>query len=373
MAMSVLWRFRGDHALVADLVIVHRPQHDFTPQPHNPFGERVHPFRESRVVHGRRRRPHDQNFGDGYRASQARFQQILRHLRFRRYDEAVLGGHRALQQGRRQRPRDKQHQQPDCHDPPWMPRADNRQRLSRKSHTRPLPVSPKISLIRNEAGCLEAGCYIIPARLGPAAGTSRFGGRRTVRVRARAGRRGAKTARTYIALLRGINVVGKNRLPMKDLAAVFRDAGCERVQTYIQSGNVVFQAAPALARRVPALITEAISKSFGYRVPVVTRTADDLREIARGNPFLRSGADASTLHVMFLMDLPAAPRVAALDPGYSAPDAFQVRGREIYVHLPGGMARTRLTNQYFDSKLGTTSTARNWRTVLKLLDLVRVS
>ena len=99
---------------------------------------------------------------------------------------------------------------------------------------------------------------------------------------------------THIALLRGINVGGKNKLPMKDLAALFRDAGCDRVQTYIQSGNVVFQATPALASCIPALIAKAISESFGYRVPVVTRTADELREIARGNPFLRSGADPWT-------------------------------------------------------------------------------
>ena len=83
---------------------------------------------------------------------------------------------------------------------------------------------------------------------------------------------------THIALLRGINVGGKNKLPMKDLAALFRDAGCDRVQTYIQSGNVVFQATPALASCIPALIAKAISESFGYRVPVVTRTADERSE-----------------------------------------------------------------------------------------------
>ena len=174
---------------------------------------------------------------------------------------------------------------------------------------------------------------------------------------------------TYIALLRGINVGGKNKLPMKVLAELFRDAGCEHVQTYIQSGNVVFQAMPALASRIPALIAKAISESFGYRVPAVTSTADELREIARDNPFLRSDADPKTLRVVFLMERPATDGVADLDPTRSTPDAFLVRGREIYLQCPGGMARTKLTNQYFDSRLGTTSTARNWRTVLKLLDL----
>ena len=173
----------------------------------------------------------------------------------------------------------------------------------------------------------------------------------------------------HVALLRGINLGGKNRLPMKDLAAMFTDAGCGSVSTYIQSGNVVFEAPAALARLLPSLIEKSIADRFGYQVPVVTRTGSELRRIVRGNPFLRSGADPGTLHVAFLADAPAAARVKALDAGRSAPDAFAVRGREIFLHCPNGFARTRLTNAYFDSKLGTTSTVRNWNTVVTLLDL----
>jgi len=173
----------------------------------------------------------------------------------------------------------------------------------------------------------------------------------------------------HVALLRGINLAGKNRLRMKDLAALFTDAGCGSVATYIQSGNVVFAASPVLARRIPALIEKAISNDFGFRVPVVTRTGRELRRIVRGNPFLKAGADAETLHVAFLAGTPAAARAKALDPDRSPPDAFSVRGREIYLHCPNGFARTKLTNAYFDSKLGTTSTVRNWRTVETLLEL----
>jgi uncharacterized protein (DUF1697 family) len=172
----------------------------------------------------------------------------------------------------------------------------------------------------------------------------------------------------HVALLRGINLGGKNRLPMKDLAKMFTEAGCLSVTTYIQSGNVVFEAAAPLARRIPALIEKAIAESFGYQVPVMTRTGAELARIVRGNPFLRSGADPRTLHVAFLGAAPAAARVKALEPGRSPPDAFAVRGREIYLHCPNGFARTRLTNAYFDSKLGTTSTVRNWNTVETLLD-----
>lgn len=174
----------------------------------------------------------------------------------------------------------------------------------------------------------------------------------------------------HVALLRGINLAGKNRLPMKDLAAMFTDAGCTSVATYIQSGNVVFDASPALARRIPDRIEKAIADRFGYRIPVVTRTAGELRKVVRGNPFLRAGADAGTLHVAFLADSPAVARVKALDPDRSPPDAFVVRGREIYLHCPNGFARTKLTNAYFDSKLSTMTTVRNWRTVETLVDLL---
>jgi uncharacterized protein (DUF1697 family) len=173
----------------------------------------------------------------------------------------------------------------------------------------------------------------------------------------------------HVALLRGINLAGRNRLLMKDLASLFSDAGCGSVATYIQSGNVVFEATPGLARRIPGLVEKAIADRFGYRVPVVTRAGVDLKKLVRANPFLRAGADIDALHVAFLADRPAAAKVKALDPDHSPPDEFQVRGREIYLLCPNGYGRTKLTNGYFDSKLATTSTVRNWRTVLKLLEL----
>ena len=174
---------------------------------------------------------------------------------------------------------------------------------------------------------------------------------------------------THIALLRGINVGGRNKLPMKDLAAVFTDLGCADVRTSIQSGNVVFSAGDELASEVPSRAAAAIANRFGLTVPVVTRTAAQLVDAARQNPFLAEGADPRTLAVVFLADLPDHKRVDALDPDRSPPDRFVVRGREVYLHCPDGAARSRLTNAYFDSKLATTSTARNVRTVGKLVEI----
>jgi len=175
---------------------------------------------------------------------------------------------------------------------------------------------------------------------------------------------------TYLALLRGVNVGGRNKLPMKDLIEMFVEAGCDNVQTYIQSGNVIFRAAPTVTARLPGLITTQIAKRFGYRTPVVLRTAEQLGDVIVNNPFLQAGAAEETLHVLFLEDRPSPRLVNDLDPHRSPSDAFIVRGQEVYLQLPHGVARTKLTNDYFDSKLTTTSTGRNWRTVTKLLELM---
>ena len=131
-----------------------------------------------------------------------------------------------------------------------------------------------------------------------------------------------------VALLRGINVGGKNRLPMKELAALFVKAGCVDVRTYIQSGNVLFRADPKLAAEVPSLIVNAILAGFGYKVPVVTRESQELQDIVQANPFLDARTEADKLHVLFLADLPEAAHVAALDPNRSPDDEFAVLGRE---------------------------------------------
>lgn len=162
-------------------------------------------------------------------------------------------------------------------------------------------------------------------------------------------------------------------LPMPVLVELFVRAGCADVRTYIQSGNVVFAAPPSVMKRIPTIIAQAIAEKLGIRVPVVLRTADELRHAATANPFLKSGADAALLHVGFLADLPDTHHVAALDPNRSPGDSFAVLGREIYLCVPNGAAKTKLTNAYFDSKLKTISTFRNWRTVLKLAEIAHTT
>ncbi|HLW76754.1 MAG TPA: DUF1697 domain-containing protein [Bryobacteraceae bacterium] len=174
----------------------------------------------------------------------------------------------------------------------------------------------------------------------------------------------------YVALLRGVNVGGKNSLPMKELASMFDKAGCAEVRTYIQSGNVVFAAPAPLIKTLAAKIAGQIEKRFGFRSPVVLRSLDQLRLAIRDNPFVKPDVDPKALHIYFLADEPGPQAIATLDPNRSSPDAFLVRGCHIYLHMPNGMGRTKLTNAYFDSKLSTVSTARNWSTVHKLLEMM---
>jgi uncharacterized protein (DUF1697 family) len=175
---------------------------------------------------------------------------------------------------------------------------------------------------------------------------------------------------TYLALFRGINVGGKNKLPMKDLKTIFIAAGCEDVRTYIQSGNVIFRASSDVSGSLPGLIPAKVADDFGHRPPLILRTTGQLRDVVANNPFLAQGLPEDTLHVMFLADPPVPRRVDDLDPDRSRPDAFLVRGQEAYLHLPNGVADSKLTNVYFDSKLATISTGRNWRTVTRLLAMM---
>ncbi|MEJ2205908.1 MAG: DUF1697 domain-containing protein [Gemmatimonadota bacterium] len=176
----------------------------------------------------------------------------------------------------------------------------------------------------------------------------------------------------HVALLRGINVGGRNKLPMSELVALFEAVGCRSVRTYIQSGNVVFEGGSALGRRVVHDIPRLVEERFGFRVPVLVRSAKDIHGAIAANPFLQEPTDPTHLHIGFLAAAPGETAIESLDPERSSTDRFVVRGREVYLHVPGGMARTRLTTDYFDRRLGTTMTVRNWRTVTRLAEMVRL-
>jgi len=171
----------------------------------------------------------------------------------------------------------------------------------------------------------------------------------------------------YVALLRGVNVSGKHTLPMAELRGLFEELGCKRVETYIQSGNVAFDAGAKLATQSALSVSKRIHAAHGFRVPVLVRSRKQLCDAVAANPYLAEGCETHTLHLGFLADRPSKQAIDSLDPARSTTDRFEVIGQEVHLHLPHGIGRSKLTSDYFERRLRTTITVRNWRTVQKLI------
>ena len=169
----------------------------------------------------------------------------------------------------------------------------------------------------------------------------------------------------YAALLRGINVGGNKKIAMPALKALFEELGFADVVTYIQSGNVVFRTSKADA----SVIEQRIAEVFGHEVTVILRTAAELAAVANGNPFLSADANLKQLYVTYLDRKPTGEAAGRLDSDRSPGDRYSLRGRELYLDLGNGAGRTKLTLDYLERTLGVKGTARNWNTVLKLVEL----
>ena len=174
---------------------------------------------------------------------------------------------------------------------------------------------------------------------------------------------------THVALLRGINVGGHHKVPMAELRALFEQLGHTAVATYVQSGNVLFTSAAADEPTIVRAIATALHDRFGFDIPVVVRTTDELATAAARHPYASAQPDDAKLHLFFLAAAPAPEAIGKLDPARFAPDEFTLEGRHLYAHYPNGAGRSKLTNAPIERALGTTATARNWRTVTKLLAL----
>jgi uncharacterized protein (DUF1697 family) len=173
---------------------------------------------------------------------------------------------------------------------------------------------------------------------------------------------------TYIVLLRGINVGGRNALPMKELVAILEDLGCQNVRTYIQSGNVVLQATEATAAGLAGQITLKVSKHRGFEPGVVLLVREDFEEAVAANPFPEAETDPKTLHVGFLETAPAGPDLEKLESFKKENERFLLSGKLFYLHAPDGVGRSRLAANA-ERLLGVPMTARNWRTVGKIKEM----
>ena len=171
-----------------------------------------------------------------------------------------------------------------------------------------------------------------------------------------------------IALFRGINVGGKNVLPMADLVEIVTALGLERVRTYIQSGNVVFESEKAPRADLAARIADAIEADRGFRPQVLVFGADRLADVIAANPFPEAEAEPQSLHAFFLASAPDSPDIAALEKARADTERFRLDGATFFLHAPDGIGRSRLAAKV-EGALGVTATARNWRTVLALWEL----
>ncbi len=172
---------------------------------------------------------------------------------------------------------------------------------------------------------------------------------------------------TYVALLRGINVGGRS-LPMKNLKAILADLGCDNVQTYIQSGNVVLESDADSAELAPQ-ISNRINEAHGFepRLMILTRAA--FEEAAAHNPFPAADDFPKTVHLGFLESEPPQPDLAGLDAVRKDSERFALRERVYYLHTPDGFGRSKLAERS-ERLLGVPMTMRNWRTVGKLLAML---
>ncbi|WP_420645317.1 DUF1697 domain-containing protein [Candidatus Leptofilum sp.] len=173
---------------------------------------------------------------------------------------------------------------------------------------------------------------------------------------------------TIILLLRGINVGGRNKLPMRDLKAILAEIGLANVQTYIQSGNVVCQTdrtdLPTLAEEIGA----AIGESQGFVPRILLLSLVDLETAVAQNPFPATDEQHKTLHFYFLESAPSNPDLARLEAAKSESEQFALIGSVFYLYAPDGIGRSKLATKV-ERALGVAATARNWRTASKLLEM----
>lgn len=178
-----------------------------------------------------------------------------------------------------------------------------------------------------------------------------------------------KNMTTYIALFRGINVGGHNKLPMKKLRAILETLGYENVATYIQSGNAVFTTGDDRSS-IEAAIAGAIEKRFGFKPRVLILTQDEMQDAASANPFPGGEDDPGRLHLSFLTETPENPDLQKLEDLKSDTERFTLCGQVFYLHAPDGIGRSKLAGR-LEKALGVPATSRNWRTVQKIMGIAK--
>jgi uncharacterized protein (DUF1697 family) len=168
-------------------------------------------------------------------------------------------------------------------------------------------------------------------------------------------------------MLRGINVSGQKKIRMADLKSLFESLGLIHVQSYLQSGNVVFDSDEKDIGKLKDVIEAQIESTYGFSVPVLIRTRDDFKRVIQEHPFAQE--EAIRVLVTFLYELPDSSKLEELSHYQDKVDKFAIGKQEIFLFCPGGYGRTKLSNNFFEKKLGVVATTRNWKSVNALYEM----
>ncbi len=175
---------------------------------------------------------------------------------------------------------------------------------------------------------------------------------------------------TYIAILRGINVSGQKIIKMVELRSCLQTLAIENIQTYIQSGNIVFNSKLTDTKLLEANIRNLILDNWGFDVPIIIRKLEELRKIKKENPFIKNhDIDLTKLAVTFLSEEPTKDLIEGFSTFKDPVDKFEFNTREIYLHCPNGFGRSKLTNNFFEQKLKVACSSRNWKTLNNLIEI----
>lgn len=176
----------------------------------------------------------------------------------------------------------------------------------------------------------------------------------------------------YVSVLRGINVSGQKKIKMADLKALYESVGLKDVSTYIQSGNVIFKSDIKPVSKIQESLEKAIASQYKFHVPIELRTFKELTKIIETCPYsaIDPEVDGTKVLVSFLSAKPKQEDVSKLLSFVSDPEKLTVNGREVYLYCPTGYGKSKLSNNFVEKVLCVDATTRNWKTVLKLHEML---
>lgn len=177
---------------------------------------------------------------------------------------------------------------------------------------------------------------------------------------------------TYISILRGINVSGQKLIKMDALRKLYEDLGFHNITTYVQSGNVIFSGNNVNPNELAQIIAKQIETDFGFDVPVIVLTIDNLKQIIDSNPFLKdSDKDTTFLHITFLSSNPQKNNFTAIEEKKLSGEEISFADNAVYLYCPNGYGKTKLSNSFLETKLKVGATTRNWKTTNELLKIAQ--